>query len=495
MSPTSADTSGVFVEPVGDDAKDARVRVRARRIGIIGAGPAGLAAARVFIETGFTSVTVFERNNDIGGVWCYTSDAVCHYNIPQDSADTALLSNYDERCEFTGGFPTPLYNELHTNLPTDNMQFTDFPFPPSTPEFPSRHEVQAYVRAYADTYDLRRLVQLNTEVTNIRYTGGQWRCRVRRLENPTAIVEETLTFDALVVCSGRVSHPYIPDVKGLRELYQNFPQKIIAAKEFRRPEEHKGQNVLVVGGAFSAFDISRQLSYTVASLHVSMAPMKDEELNFDGFNKQMVPTVHPLIEKYTGTSVVFTDGTEIPLPDLVIYATGYLYMYPFADNQHPELLACPEAISLKDAATQLLPLSDGQKTNDLYKYLVYIYNPTLAILGVPFNIAPFPFYEYQSHYLAHLLRGDITLPSFAKMKEEWDTLVHDRPGKLVNKMGMDQIPYRNDLLEAVDQTVNEDKCIPRKRLYYITPDMPWAARLRMPELHREALGYGRNFVS
>ncbi|KAJ2245422.1 hypothetical protein GGH97_002852, partial [Coemansia sp. RSA 475] len=56
------------------DIEECGVRLHARRIGIIGAGAAGLAAARVFAEENATSnndtppfvITVLERNNAVG---------------------------------------------------------------------------------------------------------------------------------------------------------------------------------------------------------------------------------------------------------------------------------------------------------------------------------------------------------------------------------------------------------------------------------------------
>ncbi|KAJ1806065.1 hypothetical protein LPJ56_006446, partial [Coemansia sp. RSA 2599] len=55
--------TGLTVDPV-----DSGIRVKANSIGIIGAGPAGLASARVFLENGYTQIKVLERNNEIGGV-------------------------------------------------------------------------------------------------------------------------------------------------------------------------------------------------------------------------------------------------------------------------------------------------------------------------------------------------------------------------------------------------------------------------------------------
>lgn len=44
-----------------------------RRIAIIGAGSAGLCAAKYSIANGF-DVTVYEKSNSVGGTWVYTDE-------------------------------------------------------------------------------------------------------------------------------------------------------------------------------------------------------------------------------------------------------------------------------------------------------------------------------------------------------------------------------------------------------------------------------------
>lgn len=45
-----------------------------KRVAIVGAGPMGLIATKNFVEEGF-EVTTFERNHDVGGLWCANTDA------------------------------------------------------------------------------------------------------------------------------------------------------------------------------------------------------------------------------------------------------------------------------------------------------------------------------------------------------------------------------------------------------------------------------------
>ena len=44
------------------------------KVGIIGAGAAGLVAAKQILATGFLEPIVWEQTSDIGGTWAYTSN-------------------------------------------------------------------------------------------------------------------------------------------------------------------------------------------------------------------------------------------------------------------------------------------------------------------------------------------------------------------------------------------------------------------------------------
>ena len=45
-----------------------------RAIAVIGAGAAGLCAAKYLKQAGFANVTIFEIGTQIGGMWCYRND-------------------------------------------------------------------------------------------------------------------------------------------------------------------------------------------------------------------------------------------------------------------------------------------------------------------------------------------------------------------------------------------------------------------------------------
>jgi cation diffusion facilitator CzcD-associated flavoprotein CzcO len=83
-----------------------------KTVAIIGAGPYGLAAAKHILDCGLTPF-VFEKGNDIGGLW---------------RPNTAT------------------WEGLHTNASIHVMTFADHPWPKEHSLFPSKDEVHAYIK-------------------------------------------------------------------------------------------------------------------------------------------------------------------------------------------------------------------------------------------------------------------------------------------------------------------------------------------------------------
>ena len=109
-----------------------------KRVCVIGAGACGLVAAKVFAEHGLLPA-VFEQSADVGGQWRY------------DASVTAASTS-------------AMYEHLQTNLPSDVMQLSDFPFPPGTAAFPHHAVVLRYLEDYAAHWKLRRFIAFQVKV-------------------------------------------------------------------------------------------------------------------------------------------------------------------------------------------------------------------------------------------------------------------------------------------------------------------------------------------
>src|SRR5215207_8752689 len=112
-------------------------QAKRNRVGVIGAGIAGLATAKVLRDDGF-DVTVFDRNATAGGVWAVSRT----------------------------------YPGLRANNSRDSYAFSDFPYPDNADEFPTADQVRAYLAAYADRFGVSPLVRLSTDVVSVGRAHG-----------------------------------------------------------------------------------------------------------------------------------------------------------------------------------------------------------------------------------------------------------------------------------------------------------------------------------
>jgi cation diffusion facilitator CzcD-associated flavoprotein CzcO len=171
------------------------------RLAVVGAGAAGLAAARELRREGHAPV-VFERAAAVGGTWLYTPPAPAAATDPLGAAATH----------------SSLYASLRTNLPREVMGFLDFPFSAASSvvdarRFPGHQEVLRYLEDFARRFDLYGLVRFETEVVGVRReAGGRWAVTSRKLGGKGEQDEEV--YDAVVVCNGHYTEPRIASIPG-----------------------------------------------------------------------------------------------------------------------------------------------------------------------------------------------------------------------------------------------------------------------------------------
>ena len=95
------------------------------RVCIVGAGPAGLSAARALKRLSIP-YDQYERHSDVGGIW--------------DAANAN----------------TPIYASAHFISSRTQSAFDGFPMPADYPDYPSWKQILDYIRAFADSFDLRQ---------------------------------------------------------------------------------------------------------------------------------------------------------------------------------------------------------------------------------------------------------------------------------------------------------------------------------------------------
>jgi flavin-binding monooxygenase-like protein len=199
------------------------------RIGIIGAGFAGLSAAKVLREFGHDPV-VFELAPDVGGVWSRTRR----------------------------------YPGLETQNNRDSYCLSDFPMPKRYPEWPKGEQVQEYLAAYVDHFGLTDNIRLRTEVVTATPTVDGW--ELSTVSHASGATDITRV-DYLVVANGIYCYPLTPAFTGADE-YQAGGGRIYHSSEFHDLEDARGKHVVVLGYGKSACDVATAISDVAASTTV-----------------------------------------------------------------------------------------------------------------------------------------------------------------------------------------------------------------------------------
>jgi cation diffusion facilitator CzcD-associated flavoprotein CzcO len=196
------------------------------RIGIIGAGFAGLATAKVLTQVGH-DVVIWDRTPDIGGVWSATRR----------------------------------YPGVTTQSPRAMYSLSDYPMPDSYPEWPSGEQVQQYLVDYVKHFALGPMLRLHTEVIAARPSDQGWTLETRSVQHAAIATEQV---DRLVIANGVFCEPAMPDYPGIDD-FTAAGGRVLAATEFLDEQQASGKDVVVVGYGKTACDVAVAISATARS--------------------------------------------------------------------------------------------------------------------------------------------------------------------------------------------------------------------------------------
>ncbi|XP_062411476.1 flavin-containing monooxygenase 5-like isoform X2 [Sardina pilchardus] len=450
-----------------------------RRVAVIGAGPSGLACIKSCLDEGLEP-TCFESSDDMGGLWKFKA-----MSEPNRAS---------------------IYRSLTINISKEMMCYSDFPIPADYPNYMHHSKILKYFRLYAEHFKLLQRIRFQTSVKSVKQrsdfsSSGQWELLTESRDGQ----EERHVFDAVMVCSGHYTYPHIPlhDFPGI----ESFEGKYFHSWDYKGPEDLAGKRIVVIGIGNSGGDIAvessrvaeevyistrrgawviRQVSdnglpvdmkYNTRFVHILFQIMPMRFLNWFGEKKlnfmydhtmyalkpkhrlfSQIPVINddlplrilggsvvvkPNVREVRGSTVVFEDGTEVEKVDVIVFATGYSYDFPFL----------PASIKKKS----------GHRIG-LYKHVFppSLEHPTLAVVGFIHALgAIMPQAEMQSRWVTRVFKGLNKLPSpEVMMKEvEKDTKDIDK-----NYICSKQSPLQVDFVSYMDDIAGE---------IGVRPSLPW----------------------
>ena len=188
-----------------------------------------------------------------------------------------------------------------------------------------------------------------------------------------------------------------------------------------------------MGNSASGIDLSAQISSVcrkpiiVSEKEKPPAAAATEE---DRLWAKTVPEIAEFLPEQR--AVRLANGEVEDNIDAVVFCTGYFYSYPFLQNLEPSII------------------TDGSYARHLYEHLLYIEDPTLAFLGIPQRVVPFPISEVQAAFVARIWAGRLPVPSRANMLEWEANLLREKgEGKKLHFMAFPKdVDYINHLHEA-----------------------------------------------
>lgn len=328
------------------------------RVAVIGAGPAGLAAARACQKMGI-AFEGFEQHSDVGGLW--------DIDNPHST----------------------VYESAHLISSKRMTEFTEFPIAEEVADYPHHLEMGRYFRDFADHFGLQEHYRFKTRVERVERADDGWSVTFEQ-DGDT----HRESYSRLLIATGTFSNPNLPTFPG------EFSGEMLHSSEYKDPSIFDGKRVLVIGAGNTGCDLAVDAVHRAKSVSMSVrrgyhfvpkyvfgrpADSVGGRIRLPRALKQRLDSVllkwftgdperfgfpkpdhalyesHPIVNSlvlyhlghgdldvradvasFAGRTVAFKDGSEAEF-DLVLLATGYQLHYPFIPQEELNWQgACPQ---------------------------------------------------------------------------------------------------------------------------------------------------------
>uniref|UniRef100_I3J3L1 Flavin-containing monooxygenase n=1 Tax=Oreochromis niloticus TaxID=8128 RepID=I3J3L1_ORENI len=456
-----------------------------QRVAVIGAGPSGLTSIKGCLDEGLEP-TCFESSDDIGGLWRFKEKP----ELGRANIYKSVIINSSKEMMSFSDFPPPadlpnnmhhsevllylrLYAQTFNLLPHIRFQTTVISVRQKTnfkvtgqwevetesregqretrdfdavmvctghftqPHLPLRDfpGIESFQGKYFHSWEYCSAEGLEGKrvvVIGIGNSGGDIAVDVSRVAEKVYLSTRS---GAWVV--GRVGPGGLPlDVVGssrmdalIRKLFPSWANTMLE-KKLNQALDHKLYGLKPKHGSCN----------TVFSFFAQI-PVVNDDLPARIISGRVA--VKPNVREFCGSSVVFVDGSTIDKVDVVVFATGYNYSFPFL----------PSALQAKC----------GYRLQ-LYKHVFppALTSPTLAVVGFIHSFGAInPLAEMQARWATRVFKGLTALPTEENMMKEIEKDTAAMYQKFAcserNPLQVDYIPYLDSLSEEVG----------------VRPNIPW----------------------
>lgn len=191
---------------------------------VIGSGMSGLVMAIRLKKAGFSNITILEKTPTLGGTWYHNQ-----------------------------------YPGVACDVPAHYYSYSFFLNPNWSRKFAPGAEIYQYFERVVQHYDLRKLIQFNSEAESTKFDGKQWHITTKANGRQGA---KTYTADFLISASGILHKPVFPKIEGIDQ----FKGDLFHSAQWDKKVSLKGKRVAVIGNGSTGVQMIPRLAEQVEHL-------------------------------------------------------------------------------------------------------------------------------------------------------------------------------------------------------------------------------------
>ncbi|CAR26245.1 hypothetical protein ZYGR_0H00530 [Zygosaccharomyces rouxii] len=315
---------------------------------------------------------------------------------------------------------TGIYDDFVSNTPKEMMSFENSSIGQSNPDIYPLVDLPSIKKAFHEFIDKNQLqshYRMNTSVEYLDKFGPTKYVIVAKKSDPATDYDEWYleSFDAVIIANGHFLTPYIPyymsqpkdgelAAKTIHDFNKKFSGALVHLRDIdgwyhnvlpQLPEKSQHRRLVIVGKSFSCMDVLKRIQHLQDSgdyeiiISTNQKPEPDERSPFKWFDEWLLQTdrvtIKPQIQEFdlstNDPQIKFVDGSHYKV-DYVLFATGYLYSFPFIS---PQLLESCRITTTPDPRNEDHQPSNVSRVTGLYLHTFSIAEPTLTFCGISSN--------------------------------------------------------------------------------------------------------------